>query len=324
MVSENNVPLDDDGLPPAPKNNGEKEEVQQVTGEVVEEVTDDTIEIPQNGPVASVMMKRSGEILEIAGLPIRSVPTDLRAGPHTTTGQVEILWRNGYSQDDIVNTKELAYNSVRFVVSTVRAKFGDQLPKEEREQQQRKSKNKNTALMSVDGRPQVPARGKPNELQGMIDSLQVPVGDLDVLKEGMKYGMSVVIMAVRIVQELSAIGVQQSKPLLDMAKSMREGEALAAKNSAMEAGLAAAQAVEGSIGPDLASLRTKVDALDRGSSANPMQNMFVRAMEPSIQKLMGSMFAGLPGMGGNQQQPPNQQPNTEQLPPVGGWPETEE
>jgi len=319
MVSDNSTLLDGGGLPPDPNSSGTKEEeVQKVTGEVVEEVGDDIIEIPQNGPVASVMMKRSGEILEIAGLPIRSVPTDLRAGPYTTTGQVEILWRNGYSQDDIVNTKELTYNSVRFVVSKVRAKFGDQLPKEER---------RDLRVTKTDKQGEKPAkfiqRGKPGDLQGMIDSLEVPVGDLDVLKEGMKYGMSVVIMAVRIVQELSAIGVQQSKPLLDMAKSMREGEAMAAKNSAMEAGLAAAQAVDASLSPELQALRAKVDSLDRGSGANPMQSMFVRAMEPSIQQLMTGMFANLPGMGSKTALPPAA-PGTAPLPPAGGWPETEE
>ncbi len=143
----------------------------------------------------------------------------------------------------------------------------------------------------------VTAKGVPPEV--IIEALEVPDisdGGGFVFEQGMKFGMSVVTLGIRMAQELSGIGVMQAKPLLDMAKSMREGEAMAAKNAAGEAAMEAAGMVSNQMMPLLTSLTQATPA-----GVDPMKAMMVRAMEPIVQKMMGGLIGGL--LPGGAQQP---------------------
>ncbi len=134
------------------------------------------------------------------------------------------------------------------------------------------------------------AKGSPPE--AIIEGMMLPLvdGQTEGFEHGMKFGASIVVLGVRIAQELSAIGVQQAKPLVEMARDMRSGEAAAAKSAATEAAVGAAAMIQQNLTPYLANI-------GKTPEANPMQGMMVRTMEPIIQRLMGGL---VPGMGPQQ------------------------
>jgi len=133
------------------------------------------------------------------------------------------------------------------------------------------------------------AKGSPPE--AIIESIEIPEvanGGGFAFEQGIKFGMSLVTIGIRMAQELSGIGIMQAKPLLDMAKSMREGEAIAAKNAAGEAAMEAAGLVRESMMPVLTNLQSRETA-----GGDPMKNMMVKTMEPIMQKVMGGMLGRL-------------------------------
>lgn len=129
------------------------------------------------------------------------------------------------------------------------------------------------------------AAGSPPEALANAISIGLD-GDAKLYETGMKDGMKLVIMGVRIAQELSNIGVQQVKPLIDMTKTFREGEALAAKNAAIEAASEAAQRVSEVFGPTLAGLQKAPEGAD------PMRAILARAIEPVVQNMVRMFMPG--------------------------------
>ena len=133
---------------------------------------------------------------------------------------------------------------------------------------------------------QVFAKGSPPEV--LIDAISVPVedGHIDGFEKGLKFGANIIVLGVRIAQELSNLGVQQARPLIEMAKSMREGEAIAAKGAAGEAAMAAAALVQQNLQPYLANLNKPP------AGPNPMQEMMSRVMEPMMGRMMSTLIPG--------------------------------
>ena len=132
--------------------------------------------------------------------------------------------------------------------------------------------------------------------EALISTIKLPgeKAELAEYEMGLKAGAGLVVMGVRIAQELTAIAISQARPVMDMAKTMREGEALAAKSAAMEAAnMAAAQ-----VGNDLAPYLAEIGKASKPSSggANPMQDMMMRtmgnAMEPIMAGVMSKMVPG--------------------------------
>lgn len=150
---------------------------------------------------------------------------------------------------------------------------------------------KGTAVVPV-GKPggiQVFAKGSPPE--AIIEGISLPAmadGEGPLFEKGIKFGASMIVLGVRVAQELTNLGVQQAKPIMEMAKTMREGEAMAAKGAAGEAAMTAAALVQQNLQPYLANL-SKPPA-----GPNPMQEMMARLMEPAIQQMVSKM---MPGMG---------------------------
>lgn len=130
---------------------------------------------------------------------------------------------------------------------------------------------------------QVYARGSPPE--AIIEGMRIPVIGADGFEKGMKFGASLVVLGVRVAQELSAIGIQQARPVMEMAKSMREGEAMAAKGAAVEAAGMAAAEVGAQMAPYLANI-------GKGSEADPVKAMMVRTMEPLMNFMMKKFMPG--------------------------------
>lgn len=159
------------------------------------------------------------------------------------------------------------------------------------------NKNKQIQPKKKDKTMQVFSKGAPPE--AIIDSIKFP-GIFDgrevFFENGMKFGLSVAILGIRMAQELSNLGVSQVKPLIDMTKSMREGEALAAKNAASEAAMEASGLTAQQIGPLMQQVNQKLGQLDSkpstGNEKDPMKAMMVRTMEPVMKNIMSQMFPG--------------------------------
>jgi hypothetical protein len=199
--------------------------------------------------------------------------------------QIEELLLQGLSREEIA-AKGFNKGSIRTVASELKSKMNSS-----------RAIGK-APLTTTKGLP-VFAHGSPPE--AIIDAVEIPDvadGQGVPFEQGIKFGMSILVLGVRMVQELAGIGVLQAKPILEMSKSMREGEALAAKNSASQAADEAAGQVMEALSPVLANLQNNAKA---PPSANPMQDMMVRLMEPNMKRLMGGMFSMLtPGQQQNQ------------------------
>ena len=219
--------------------------------------------------------------------------------PETTSGirrQIEEGLLAGETRDELV-ARGFNKRSVQTIASELKSKM-----------------NTRTAigkapLTTSKGMP-IFAHGSPPE--AIIESISVPDvanGEGVPFEQGIKFGMSLVILGVRVAQELSGIGITQAKPILDMAKSMREGEAIAAKNAGAEAAMEAAGMVRDSMMPLLTNIQRGGGG---GEGGDPMKKMMVDTMQPIIQRLMGGALGRLaPGA-----QPPQL---TEGQGGVDGW-----
>ena len=140
---------------------------------------------------------------------------------------------------------------------------------------------------------QVFAKGSPPE--AIIDSITIPMVDGQGVgfEQGMKFGMSTLVLAIRVMQEMSAVGIQQVKPLIDLTRSVRDGEGAAFKSGADEAAFKAAQAMGQTILPMMTEMQASVNAAARGGEADPMRSMMVRTMEPMMKSLLGRVVPGM-------------------------------
>ena len=149
-----------------------------------------------------------------------------------------------------------------------------------------------TAVTRTQGKViQTFAKGSPPE--ALIESMEIPIPGADGFQKGMKFGASMIVLGVRVAQELSSIGIQQAKPIMDMAREMRAGETAAAKGAATEAAMMAANEVGASLLPHLANI-------GKGSEADPMKAMMMRTMEPLVTRMMSKI---MPGSGGETKDP---------------------
>lgn len=162
----------------------------------------------------------------------------------------------------------------------------------EKRPRKQKPTTKLTAVPETSKTTQVFAKGSPPE--AIIETISIPIqdGQVPAFEMGMKFGMSTIVLGVRVAQELSGIGIQQAKPLLDMAKSMREGEAMASKTAADEAAYKAAAAIQSTFGPMMAGIEASIKG-NIGSEADPMKAMMVRTMEPLMKGMMGKLVPGM-------------------------------
>ncbi len=152
--------------------------------------------------------------------------------------------------------------------------------------------------VAVAGEPkpiQVFSKGSPPE--AIINALVMPEEagvQGPAFEQGLKFGMSVLVLGVRVMQEMSQVGLQQSKPIIDMAKEMRTGEAAAYKEASTDAAMKTAQAMGQTMGPMLASIESAVDKLERpAEGTDPMKSMMIRTMEPLMKRMMNQIAPGM-------------------------------
>jgi len=137
-----------------------------------------------------------------------------------------------------------------------------------------------------------PTKATPPEF--LIDQIALPLdgGQAKNFETGMKFGLRVAVLGVRMAQELGNMGMQQVNPIIAMANAMRQGEAEAAKSAAAEAAILAAGEVRDQMTPILTTLGTK------GSSAvstDPVKKMLVDMFTPMLQKMFSMVMPGVTG-----------------------------
>jgi len=130
------------------------------------------------------------------------------------------------------------------------------------------------------------ATGSPPE--ALINSISLAFGNEEgeIFERGLKAGATLIVLGVRVAQELSNVGIQQAKPIMDMARSMREGEGLAAKDAASEAAERVGGHIANIFGPAFDRLARPVEGSD------PMKAMMVRTMEPMMNRMMNIFAPG--------------------------------
>ena len=132
--------------------------------------------------------------------------------------------------------------------------------------------------------------------EAIIASMPYPVsvnGEVDpIFVAGMRYEALNVIRGIRMAQELNKMGLEQAKPVIEMAKEMRQAEAQAAQTIATELGQVTMQSNQQIIGAihELAAAQSQGQ---QTSEMDPMQKMFVDAMRPHAAQAIGQLFAGL-------------------------------
>lgn len=141
---------------------------------------------------------------------------------------------------------------------------------------------------------QVFAKGSPPE--ALINALAIPVEsgmEGPAFEKGLKFGMSVLVLGVRVMQEMSQVGLQQSKPIIDMAKEMRTGEAAAYKEASTDAAMKAAQAMGTTIMPAVQAMQDAAEKMQKpAESGDPMKAMMMRTMEPLMKRMMNQIAPG--------------------------------
>lgn len=142
-------------------------------------------------------------------------------------------------------------------------------------------------------------------LEVLVKDLHLPVmvdGQADIFDAGVEYGFKSILVGVRIAQELSAMGVQQASPIIQMAKEMRESEGQAAQVIASQLAEATLENNKG--------IMEAIKAQGVASSPNPMWAGLLQTMMPMFQQSLGRFMGTFTGIPAGQQQP--QQPGQQQ------------
>ncbi len=166
--------------------------------------------------------------------------------------------------------------------------------------------------------------------EAIVDNLAWPTsvnGEVDpAFVAGMRYEAMNVIRGIRMAQELNKMGLEQAKPVIEMAKEMRAAEGPAAQIIAAQLGQVTMQSNQQIISAiqGLAAAQGQ----SQPAEVNPMMKTMADAMQPFLAQTMQQLFSGIfkagpqPGAAGQQpaiqqsaEQQPGQQPQQEWTPP---------
>jgi hypothetical protein len=138
--------------------------------------------------------------------------------------------------------------------------------------------------------------------------------EAELYNAGFQHGLLVVILGVRLAQELSSLGIAQAAPLIQMAREMRQAEAQAARTAAEEAAQKAAHAVAETIAKTAAAAPR-----DIASAPNPLEGLFARHLEKALSPLLERLLSPFTPQA-NHHHPGNPIPPTPNTPPTPGTP----
>ncbi len=243
---------------------------------------------------------------------------------------------DGRSADDLI-AEGFNKSTVKTIASELRAK-GAIAPVERKGSRKSRTDNGEETSLTVRGKDsaiRTYQKGSPPE--AIINAVTLPdaikrgVGGGEMFESGMKFGMSTIVLAVRITQELAAMGTMQIRPLVDMARDMRKGEIDAAKGLSKDAAGAAAEKIADAFGPFIQDTHERVQRMEEtvGKSKGPppprdVKEMQARMMMPIQQNMMNmmmNMMRVLPGAGNllGPAQPPQTPTSSPETQPVTGW-----
>lgn len=151
--------------------------------------------------------------------------------------------------------------------------------------------------LTSDNRRLVPLRELP--LEAIVENIEFPDVSCRDFKKTARFVLSLVVLGVRLTQELSTIGIQQGKPVIEMAKEMRQSE------------YQAAQALAEQIAANMAQANTELLSAirqQRAGSASPMEQLFADLLRQPLMQLLSrtmGMFTGQaqPGISSSPNQP---------------------
>lgn len=160
--------------------------------------------------------------------------------------------------------------------------------------------------------PPPPATPKNLTIEAIIQRIVIPPlhgeHEAEIYNTGFRHGLLVVILGVRLAQELSSMGITQAAPLIQMAREMRQTEAHAARTAAEEAARKAAHAVAETIAKTAAAAPR-----DIASAPNPLEGLMSRYLERYLTPFLEQALApAVP----NPNPPTNNNPPTHTPPPT--------
>ena len=174
--------------------------------------------------------------------------------------------------------------------------------KSERRKELKKQPRSTTAMMRAGGQ---------RSAEDIIDNLSWPVsvnGEVDpVFVAGMRYEAMNVIRGIRMAQELNKMGLEQAKPVIEMAKEMRAAEGQAAQTIAAQLGQVTMQSNQQII----QAIQGLAAAQPQGESVNPMMQSLFTAAQPFLGQIFQRMFSSFGGIGQQPGMSPQQPPITE-------------
>ncbi|MFC1910285.1 hypothetical protein ACFLXC_03195 [Chloroflexota bacterium] len=150
--------------------------------------------------------------------------------------------------------------------------------------------------------------------EAIVDSLDYPAsanGEVNpAFVAGMKYEAKNIIRGIRIAQELNKMGLEQAKPVIEMAKEMRQAEGQAAQVLAAQFGQMTMQNNQQILSAihEMMSERERTQVETPPSDMNPIAKMILPALQPYIGQLVGKALTGLTGQQPGGQSQPGQQP----------------
>jgi len=183
--------------------------------------------------------------------------------PPAKRDEIRDLFLQGYAQKEIV---DMGY--AKSTVSEVKAEMEE----------------KGEMPLASDNRKLVPIREQP--LEAIIENIEFPNVDCREFKKTARFILSLVVLGVRMTQELSTIGIQQGKPVIEMAKEMRQSESQAAQ--------ALAEQIAANMALEKRELLNAVRQQNTStSSTSPMEQLMVDMLRQPLTHLM-SRFVGAP------------------------------
>ena len=171
-----------------------------------------------------------------------------------------------------------------------------------------KSKRRKELLKHQKSSTAVTRAGGQRSAEDIIENLSWPVsvnGEVDpVFVAGMRYEAMNVIRGIRMAQELNKMGLEQAKPVIEMAKEMRAAEGQAAQTIAAQLGQVTMQSNQQII-QAIHELAAAQSQGQQPSETDPLAKVFANAMQPYAAQAIGQLLAGLfkkPVQGGSQPQ----------------------
>ena len=113
-----------------------------------------------------------------------------------------------------------------------------------------------------------------------------------VFVAGMRYEAMNVIRGIRMAQQLNQMGLEQAKPVIEMAKEMRQAEGQAAQTIAAQFGQVTMQSNQ-QILSAIHDLAAQPQGQGPASDTNPLVKAIFSAMQPYVAQTVGQIFSSI-------------------------------